>query len=93
MTILDCRYVNYIELTLTPPRSTQFPSSKCDQVFRSLPHVSIRLLAESANAIITPVRFGISRPCALIPQVNTTKEAIENSTEFFSIPHPQRREG
>ncbi|XP_063690395.1 E3 ubiquitin-protein ligase UBR5-like isoform X2 [Bolinopsis microptera] len=74
-------------------KSTQFPSSKCDQVFRSLPHVSIRLLAESANAIITPVRFGISRPCALIPQVNTTKEAIENSTEFFSIPHPQRREG
>ncbi|KAL5247971.1 hypothetical protein ACHWQZ_G017216 [Mnemiopsis leidyi] len=74
-------------------KSTQFPNSKCDQVFRSLPHVSIRLLAESANAIITPVRFGISRPCALIPQVNTTKEAIENSTEFFSIPHPHRREG
>ena len=53
------------------------PLMKCKRVFQSLINIAIEELCEIADALISPVRLGVTRPTAPFSLVSTNLDAIQ----------------
>ena len=50
---------------------------KCKRVFQALINIAIEELCETADALIAPVRLGVSRPTAPFALVTSHNEAFQ----------------
>lgn len=58
---------------------------KCRRVFQALLPIAAEQLAEIADAIIAPVRLGVTRPTAPFSLVNSMADATQGSEEIFIV--------
>nr|CAB3267473.1 E3 ubiquitin-protein ligase UBR5-like [Phallusia mammillata] len=67
------------------------PTSKCRRAFLALTPIAVEELCEMAEALIAPVRMGVSRPTTSYSLLSHNMEVVHGSTTAFSkMPFPPR---
>ncbi|GIX75673.1 hypothetical protein CDAR_406353 [Caerostris darwini] len=65
--------------------ATSQPLVKCKRVFQSLITLAVEELCETADALLAPVRLGVSRPTAPFTLVTSSNDAVHGSEELFAV--------
>ncbi|GFU25773.1 e3 ubiquitin-protein ligase UBR5 [Nephila pilipes] len=65
--------------------ATSQPLAKCKRVFQALITLAVEELCETADALLAPVRLGVTRPTAPFSLVTSSNDAVHGSEELFAV--------
>ncbi|GBL96595.1 E3 ubiquitin-protein ligase UBR5 [Araneus ventricosus] len=65
--------------------ATSQPLAKCKRVFQALITLAVEELCETADALLAPVRLGVTRPTAPFTLVTSSNDAVHGSEELFAV--------